>query len=243
MQLNGRTALITGSAKRIGEAVALRLAAHGCNIAVHFNRSQEAAEQTVSRLRAAPVDADLFHADLQDPEATQALVPRVCARFGRLDILVNNASIFETMRLDDFDLVAWGRALQINLTAPMILTHAAAPELRQRGGRVVNLCDVSTQRPWPDHLAYMASKGGLETLTKALARALAPDVNVVGVAPGVAEWPPSYSDELKRRLTKKIPAQRAGSAEDIAAAVEYLIVHGDYVTGTILPVDGGRHVV
>lgn len=243
MELTGRTTLVTGAGRRVGRAIALRLARAGSNVAVHYNRSAEEAETVAAAVRAHGVEAFPVQADLADPEATRGLVPAVLERLGRLDVLVNNAAVFPTMKLGEFDLAAWNHVLQVNLTAPMMLTYAAEEELRRNRGRVVNLCDVAVGRPWPDHLGYIVSKGGLETLTKALARALAPEVNVVGVAPGVAAWPPDYSEAFKEHLLERVPAKRAGSPEDIAAAVEYLVTAGDYVTGAILPVDGGRHVV
>jgi NAD(P)-dependent dehydrogenase (short-subunit alcohol dehydrogenase family) len=243
MELEGRVVLVTGAARRVGRAIALRLAGAGCRIAVHCRDSTRQAEETVERCRASNVDASVFCADLADPAAAARLVPDVLRCFGRLDVLVNNASVFERMTLDTFTLQDWERTLRLNLTAPLILAHAARAALEQAGGRVVNLCDVATQRPWPDYLAYMVSKGALETLTRVLARALAPRVNVVGIAPGVAAWPENYDQAARDRLTAQIPLQRAGTEDDIAAAVHFVLSDGDYITGAILPVDGGRHVV
>lgn len=243
MELQGRVALVTGAARRVGAAIAERLAGAGCAIALHYNNSEADAEQTAGRCRAAGARVELFRADLSDLDATRKLAPRVLAAFGRLDVLVNNASIFERMTLDRFDQQAWERTMRVNVTAPMLLAHSAAPALRAARGRVVNLCDIAVDRPWPDYLAYVASKGALATLTKALARALAPGVNVVGVAPGIAAWPETYDEKTRQMLLQRVPLKRAGSAEDIAAAVHFLLKEGDYITGTILPVDGGRGVV
>ena len=147
------------------------------------------------------------------------------------------------MTLEGFTLAEWQRTMQINVTAPLQLAYAARSALTQAGGRVVNLCDAGTSRPWPEHLAYSVSKEALVTLTRVLARALAPRVNVVGVAPGVAAWPEEYDQQTRDRLTAKIPLQRAGTEDDIASAVHYLLREGDYITGVVLPVDGGRGVV
>lgn len=242
MELRQRVVLITGAARRIGRATALRLARAGCDIAVHFGRSREDADETVRLCRSAGVRAEALPADLASLAEAAALPARVVERFGRLDVLINNAAVFEPMSLDQFDAAAWERTLRINLTAPMVVTHAARDALRAARGRVVNLCDAATGRAWSDHLAYATSKGALETLTRALARALAPDVNVVGIAPGVADWPPHYDAETRDRLTRRIPLQRAGTPDDVAAAIHFLLSEGDYVTGTILPVDGGRHL-
>lgn len=234
---------MTGAAKRVGRAIALRLARAGCDVAVHFGKSAGEAAETVRLCHEHGVSAETFAADLSDADATGGLVRGVFQRFGRLDILVNNASTFERMTLDTFDLAAWDRTMRVNLTAPLLLSHAAAPALRTARGRIINLCDAAAERPWPDHLAYIVSKGALDTLTRALARAFAPDVNVVGVAPGVAEWPPDYDQATRERLTARIPLRRAGMPEDIAAAVHFLLAEGDYITGAVIPVDGGRRVV
>ena len=243
MELEGRVVLVTGAARRVGRAIALRLARAGCEMAVHYRRSEDDARQTADACRSHGRTAELFCADLADPGAASALVPAVLKRFGRLDVLVNNASVFEPMDIEAFRLDDWERTLRANLTAPMLLAHAAREALTQAGGRVVNLCDIATQRPWPDHVAYIVSKGGLETLTRVLARALAPRVNVVGIAPGVAAWPDDYDQATRQRLTAKIPLQRAGTEDDIASLVHYLLREGDYISGAIIPVDGGRHVV
>ncbi len=242
MELTERVVLVTGAARRIGHAIAECLARDGAHLAVHYHTSAAAAEETVAVCRAAGGAAEAFAADLADPDAARDLVRRVLDWQGRLDVLVNNASVFEPQTLADFDVAAWERTLRVNVTAPLVLAHAAHAALRTARGRIVNLCDVATGQFWPDYLAYIVSKSALETLTRVLARALAPDVNVVGVAPGVAAWPEHYDADTRARLTARIPLQRAGTPEDIAAAVRFMIRDGDYITGVILPVDGGRHL-
>ncbi len=240
MELRDRVVLVTGAARRIGRAIALRLAGAGAHIAVHYHHSGTEAQRTASECAALGVRAELFMADLEDVAATAGLVPQVVERFGRLDVLVNNASLFDAMTLQQFTPADWDRTFRVNLTAPLILTHAAWPALRAAGGRVVNLCDSATRQPWPGRLAYIVSKGALETLTQVLARAMAPEVNVVGVAPGIAAWPDTYDAATRARLTARVPLGRAGTPEDIAAAVHALLRDGDYITGVVLPVDGGR---
>lgn len=242
MDLQNRVVLITGAARRIGRAIALRLARRGCRIAAHYHRSEADVDTLLSECAGAGVDAHAFRANLAEIDQTRALVPAVLKRFGGLDVLINNASRFERMDLDTFTPHAWEETLRVNLSAPMILAHAARDALRAARGRIVNLGDAATGRPWPDHLAYIVSKGALDTLTRALARAFAPEVNVVGVAPGVADWPADSDDATRGRLTARIPLGRAGAPEDIAAAVQFLLAEGDYITGVVLPVDGGRHL-
>lgn len=243
MELHGKVMLVTGAARRVGRAIAVRLAGDGCRVAVHYRSSAEDAARTVEACEAAGAQAFAICADLANASAANTLVAEVLDRWGRLDGLVNNASTFEHMTVGTFDLEKWDQTLRINTTAPLLLTLAAREALRQARGRVVNISDVAVSRPWPDHLAYMVSKGALDTLTRVLARALAPDVTVVGVAPGVAEWPPHYDDQTRARLTARIPLQRAGTPADIANMVHYLMDKGDYISGAIIPIDGGRHVV
>jgi len=242
MDLADRVALVTGAGRRVGRAIALRLARAGCHVAVHYRSSATEAEQTVAECQAAGVSAVAMRADLEEAAAAAELVRQTTARFGRLDVLVNNASVFESLTLEEFSVAAWERTMRVNLTAPLLLVHAARHHLRRTRGRVVNICDAASIRPGPDHLAYMVSKGALETLTRALARALAPEVNVVGVAPGIVAWPDHYDQATRERLTKRIPLQRAGTPEEVAAVVEFLLRDGDYLTGIILPLDGGRHL-
>ncbi len=242
MELEGRVALVTGASRRIGRAIAVRLAQGGCRVAVHYRRLADAAAETCVACRSVGGEAEAFGADFARPEAPGTLVEAVLARWGRLDILVNNAAEFERMGLDDFDVAAWERTLRVNLTAPAALIGAARDALRSQRGRVVNLCDAAVARPWPDYLAYAVSKGGLEALTRVAARALAPEVNVVGIAVGVGAWPEDYNLETRRRLERKIPLGRAGTPEEVAAAVHFVVRDGDYITGVILPVDGGRSI-
>jgi len=242
MELADRVVLVTGAAQRVGRAIAVRLAEAGCHVAIHYRTSAESATATAERCQQAGVQAHTFAADFTETDQTIDLIPRVLDRFGRLDVLVNNASTFEPMTIDDFTPANWERTIRVNLTAPMTLAHAARASLRQARGRIVNLSDAATSRPWPAHLAYMVSKGALDTLTRVLARSFAPDVNVVGVAPGVAAWPDNYDEQTRDHLTTRIPLRRAGTPEDIAAAVHFILRDGDYITGVILPIDGGRQL-
>lgn len=244
MQLEGRVVLITGAARRIGRAIALRLAAQRCRLALHYHTSGVEIQRTAAdcRERGAPETLTL-QADLAHEPAVRDLAGRALLHFGGLDVLVNNASSFERDDIDHFDPARWERTLRVNLTAPLLLAHELRDALRSSSGRIVNLCDAGAGRNWPEHLSYVVSKAALESLTRVLARALAPRVTVVGVAPGVVAWPEHYDQRTREDLTRRIPLGRAGSPEDVAAAVEYLLRDGDYLTGVIVPVDGGRHLV
>lgn len=240
MKLEGKVALITGAGRRIGRAIALDLAERGCHVALHFHRSEEEAAETAGLIESRGCRTALLQADLGDAEAAGRLAGRAAEALGSLSILVNNASTFDQMELESFTVDAWNRTLAVNLTAPMILCRTAAPYLRRAApGRIVNLGDISAERPWTDHLAYCVSKAGLACLTQALAKALAPDIHVNAVAPGAAVFPEDYPPEKIKAITRRVPAMRAGSAEDVAAAVRFLIEEADYVTGTTLAVDGG----
>lgn len=239
-----RTALVTGAARRVGRAIALELARAGLDVIVHYRTSHEEAEAVVEEIVKIDRRAWAIPGDLSLPESWPSVVGQSVAKAGRLDVLVNNASVFPTDlpdTLESMDVVHWERLLRTNLLAPVGLTRAAAPHLSVRGrGVVVNLLDISTLRPWPSHLGYCVSKGALETATLAMARALAPAVRVNGVAPGIAEFPESYDAELRTRLTARVPLGRAGVAEDIARGVRFLVECGDYITGRVLRIDGGR---
>jgi pteridine reductase len=247
MQLNGTVALVTGGAKRVGRAIALELARGGCDVAVHYRRSQADAEAVVALASGLGRRAIAVEGDLTDSAAWPRIVQRTVDGLGRLDILVNNASMFlpdGADSLEQFDSVVWDEMLRTNLTAPVGLCHHARRHLAANGmGKVVNVCDIAADRPWPDHLAYCASKAGLVAVTKALARALAPKVQVNGVAPGIAVFPDAYSNELRRQLVGRVPLSRPGTPEEVALLVRFLVESADYITGQIVPIDGGRSLL
>lgn len=243
MNAEGNVALVTGAAKRIGRAIALELARAGCDIAVHYGQSQTEAEETAAAVRDLGRKAAVFHANLAEADAAGMLPKHVAEEFGRLDILVNNASVFEPMTIDSYSLEQWNRTLAINLTAPMILSHAAYPYLKKNSeGRIVNLGDIAAERPWPGHIAYCVSKGGLCSLTQTLAKAMAPDVRVNAIAPGAALFPDHFEPSQIKAITRRVPSLRAGTPEEIASAVRFFVVDCDYITGTTLAVDGGRNI-
>lgn len=244
METAGKVALVTGAARRVGRAIALRLADAGCDLAIHYHASANSAAELRDRIVSMGRRSCLIGGDLAESATPRSLVTQTLDGLGGLDILVNNASVFGRMTLTDFDPEAWERELRVNLTAVAALCHHARPHLEASDpGKIVNLCDISAERPWKGHLAYCVSKAGLACLTKALARELAPAVQVNGVAPGIAEFPEHYDEDTRSRLVSRVPLQRPGSPEDVACAVRYLVEHGDYVTGQILNIDGGRSIV
>ena len=243
MELAGKVALVTGAAKRVGRAIALELAQAGCDVAIHHNASQAEAVELSDHIAGLGRRTRLIRGDLADPHTPSRLVQQTIQALGRLDVLVNNAAVFGRMSLDEFDREAWERELRINLTAVADLCHHARPHLEAADpGKIVNLCDIAAERPWPGHLAYCVSKAGLVCLTKALARGLAPAVQVNGIAPGIAEFPDDYDQQTRDRLVAKVPLGRPGTPQDVAAAVRFLVERGNYITGQILRVDGGRSI-
>lgn len=247
MEITERVALVTGGARRVGRAIALELAAAGCNVAVHYRRSKAEAEETAAAIRSQGRRSQLICGDLADASAWLAIVEQTVSALGGLDILVNNASAFHADRpdrLQDFDPDHWHKMLQLNLVAPVGLSHFAATHLQRTGfGKIVNLVDIAAERPWATHLAYCASKAALSAATKSLAKALAPRVQVNGVAPGIAIFPEEYSPQLRATLVGKVPLQREGTPEEIARTVRFLVESGDYITGEVITVDGGRRLV
>jgi len=234
-------ALVTGAARRVGRAIALELANAGYDIGLHFNTSTRDADEAASAIRRLDRRVALLRADLADPVAASALPDRCASELGRLDALVNSAATFEPMRLADLDVSKWNHTLAVNLTAPALICRSAAPLLAE-GGAIVNICDIHAERPLPSYLAYSIAKAGLVAITRALAAELGPRIRVNAVAPGVAAWPDDYSEEKRKRIIARIPAHRAGTPEDVAAAVRFLVLDATYVTGFLLNVDGGRSI-
>ena len=231
-------ALVTGGARRIGRAIALDLARHGWDVAVHYHRSAADADAVVAEIAALGTQARAFAADLADEAACAALLPAVQAAFGRVDAVVNNASLFEADAVADFGHAAMERHWRSNVAPAIVLAralHAAG------GGVVVNLLDQKLFNPNPDHLSYTLSKAALHAATTLLAQALAPAVRVCGVAPGITLPSGPMTDAEFAAASKLTPLGRSSGADDVAEAVRYLL-HARAVTGTTLVVDGGQHL-
>ena len=228
-------ALVTGGARRVGRQIALELAAAGYDIAITFNRSDADARQVIEAIQDTGRKALAIRADLTQPAADE-IHKSILAAFGRLDVLVNNASIYE--QGDDPDLSR--RLWAIHFQSPLALCRAFEKELRAAHGHVVNMLDLLAEKPWPKFTAYCASKAALWNLTLSLARELAPEVTVNGIAPGVVEWPADYPDAEKEKYLTRVPLGRAGTPKDVASAVRFFCTSAGYVTGQILRLDGGR---
>lgn len=240
METRGRVVLVTGAGHRLGRAIALNLARAGAHIAVHFHAAGEEAQEAVRQIQAMGVDAEAFPADLRDPAQIPSLIEAVVRRFGRLDGLVNAAAVMRVTRWHELTPEQWDEILALNLRAPMFCTQAAARHMEE--GVIVNIADGSALKPWPDYLAHTVSKSGLVALTRALALALAPRIRVNAVIPGPILKPVHWEEERWARLIRRVPIGRAGTPEEVAHAVRYLM-EADYVTGAVLIVDGGHHLL
>lgn len=240
MSLEGSTVLITGGARRIGAALALHLARAGADIILHHGHSGEAAEETATAVRSLGRQAWVFQADLNDPQQTSTLASKAW-QTRSFQGLINNAAIFEPLDWQSTTLEDWQRTLTINLTVPFLLSQQFARLLAGSPGRIINILDWRALRPQADHLAYTTSKAALAALTKSLAIALAPAITVNGLALG-AILPPA-DVEADSDLLKKIPAGRWGELSEVGHAAEFLLSGPDYITGQIIHIDGGRHLI
>lgn len=244
MDLRGRAALVTGGA-RMGEAVAKTLAEAGADVALVYRQSAGAAEQAAEAVRAAGRRAHTLRADLSDPLACRATVDEAAAAFGRLDVVVNMASVYRHVPLDDLDAAWWDEQLAVDLRATFLVTMAAVPHLRAAKGRVVNLSDwtAASGRPrYAGYVAYYVAKAGVKALTEALALELAADgVLVNAIAPGPIVAPPGTTPDELAAVERATPLGRWGGAAEIAKTVLFLCTT-DFVTGETIRVDGGRHL-
>jgi pteridine reductase len=238
-----RVALITGGAKRVGRAIVEKLAGAGFDVAFTYLSSEADAAQLRSTLEAGGANALAIKADLTHAQrAADSIAKAFAGRFDRLDVLVNSASLYEPSPLETADLSAARRMMAIHYESPLLLCQAFAPLLCNAKGHIVNMVDLLAERPWPKYLAYCASKAALQNLTLSLARALAPEVTVNGIAPGVVEWPPDYPASEQEKYLKRVPLQRPGTPRDVAETVLFLATGGSYITGQIIRLDGGRSI-
>ncbi|MEP6512085.1 MAG: pteridine reductase [Dokdonella sp.] len=234
--------LVTGAARRIGASIARTLHAAGYDVALHCRASRAELDALIGELESArPRSTLALQADLAEVERLSELVTTTVERFGRLDGLVNNASAFYRTPLGTITAAHWDELFAANARAPLFLAQAAAPELAARNGAIVNLIDIYAERPLPQHSVYCMAKAALAMATLALAQELGPQVRVNGIAPGAVLWPEAgkgYTDQ--QELIARTPLQRAGTPEDVAGAVLWLLRDAPFVTGQIIRVDGGR---
>jgi pteridine reductase len=242
--LRDHVVLITGGARRVGAEIARTLHAAGANILIHYRSSAAAAIALADQFnRMRPHSAAIHAAHLLSAEAPEKLVAATLLEFGRLDILINNASSFYPTPVGQITLPQWDDLMGSNLKAPLFLSQAAAPSLAKQRGLIINMIDIHALRPLKGHPVYSTAKAGLAMLTRALARELGPDIRVNGIAPGPVLWPEGDMDEeLKREIIDKTALKRHGTPQDIARTALFLAKDAPYITGQIIAVDGGRSI-
>lgn len=241
MDLRGRAALVTGAGHRVGRAIAVALGGRGMRVAIHYNAASVGAQETLHQIRAAGGDGYVVAADLTNADAPRELVDAVVAKFGALDVLVNSAAVMVRTPFGETTPEQWNAIMALNHRAPFFLAQAAAPHLRAARGVIVNIADLAAFETWPAYLPHGISKAGVVYLTRALARVLAPEVRVGGVAPGTVLLPDNWDSGSAEHLRQTTPLERHGTPADVTSAVLF-ILDSDYLTGETIIVDGGRHV-
>ena len=241
--LTGHVALVTGAGRRIGREIALTLARAGADVIVNYNHSKAEAEAVARQIRGLGRRSLSIRADVARPAQVRAMFRRVEKQFGRLDILVNNAGIFFPVRWDKLSEKDWDRILGVNLKGAFYCAQAAARlMLRRKRGKIINISSLGGIQAWPSYIHYCSSKAANIMVTRCLAKALAPHIQVNSVAPGTILLPGEKITAEKRRLIRKTPLKKAGSARDIAEMVLYLATHSDFITGQVFVVDGGKSI-
>lgn len=237
MEIDGANVLVTGSAVRVGRAIALRLADEGANVAVHYRTSKKEAHTTADNVRERGGAATTVQSDLSTVEGARAAVDGAADGLGGIDVLVNSASIFNETPVEDVTEEDWNANMNVNLRAPFFASQRAT----ERGAeKVVNIAGVAAQRPFPSFVPYSVSKAGVVSLTKGLAKALAPEVTVNAVSPGTVLSPPDRPDEEERRIADDTPVGRIGEPSDIADTVAFVVRSSEFLNGAVISVDGGR---
>jgi pteridine reductase len=242
--LTGKTVLITGAARRVGAAIARRLHAAGANLVIHYRKSARDADALAKELAATrPDSVTTIQADLLDVENLSTLVEAATGTFGRLDVLVNNASTFYPTKLGEITPAAWDDLMGTNLKVPLFLSQAAAPALRQSRGLILNIVDIHALRPLRNYTVYCAAKAGLHMVTRSLAKELGPEIRVNGISPGPVLWPEGQGDTKEReKIVERTILKRMGEPSDIANTALFFAAHAPFITGQVLAVDGGRSV-
>lgn len=240
-RLQSRVALVTGSGKRIGRVIALTLARAGADVIVNYNSSRREALATVREIEALGVRSMAIRADISKPAQVREMFRKAQREFGRLDILVNNAAIFFQRKWDKLTERDWDRILGTNLKGTFFCAQAAARIMKKQktGGRIINISSLGGLEAWPSYAHYCSSKAGVIMLTRALAKALAPDILVNSVAPGTIQFPDEVQNAWQENVLKTTPLRKAGKAKDVASAVLFLATC-DFVTGQVIAVDGGK---
>ncbi len=231
--------LVTGAAKRLGRAIARAAAAHGADVAITYRNSASEAKAVVGELAQYGVEALAVRCDITDEMNVREMVKEVAAVLGGIDVLVNNAANYETAKFEKITIQQWDAIFASNTRGPFLVSREALPFLRKRRGRIVNMGSLGGLRPWPTHAHYCSSKAAVHMLTKVMAKALAPEIAVNAVAPGMIDLGEKAAAAFMKRMSRQTPMQRNGTAADIAAAVMFFATSPSFITGQILAVDGG----
>jgi len=237
--MKGKSVLVTGGARRIGRAIALAMAAAGADVAITYRSSAEDARQTLADLKARGVRALSLRCDVRDERSAAAALRQVKTAFGGLDVLINNAGAYDTIDFEQITTRQWDDMFATNTRGPFLMSRLAAPLLRERKGRIVNIASLGGLRPWASHAHYCSSKAALIMLTQVMAKALAPEVSVNCVSPGMISTGGSQPTAFLRHVAKKTPMKRAGTPAEVAAAVMFFASGPHFITGQVLGVDGG----
>jgi 3-oxoacyl-[acyl-carrier protein] reductase/pteridine reductase len=237
--LSGKTMLVTGAAKRLGRAIALAAAENGADVAITYRESAGEARAVVGELARHGVEALAVCCDVADEISVREMVKEVANELGGIDVLVNNAANYETVEFEEITVAQWDAMFASNARGPFLVSRAALPYLRKRKGRIVNMGSLGGLRPWAAHAHYCSSKAAIHMLTKAMAKALGPEIAVNAVAPGMIDLGEKSAAAFMKKMAKQTPMRRNGTAADIAAAVMFFAAAPRFITGQVLAVDGG----
>ena len=237
--LSGRTVLVTGAAKRLGRAIALAAAADGADVAITYRESAREARELVGELSRHRVEALAVRCDVTDERSVREMVKEVARDLGGIDVLVNNAANYETVAFEKITVAQWDAIFASNTRGPFLVSREALPYLRKRRGRIVNMGSLGGLRPWATHAHYCSSKAAVHMLTKVMAKALAPEIAVNAVAPGMIDLGEKAAAAFMRKMARQTPMQRNGTNVEIAAAVMFFATAPHFITGQVLAVDGG----
>ena len=240
MKLEGKVALVTGAGHRVGRALALALGGEKMTVAVHYNASAGAANETVDLIGKRGGRAKPFGFDLTTADAPRRLIDAVSKEFGALHVLINSAAVMRHQTFGSISPADWDSTMALNLRAPFYLSQAAAAVMAD-GGAIVNIADLAAFETWPSYVPHSISKSGVVKMTESLARVLAPAIRVNAIAPGAVLLPDDWTEKTGERLADTTPLHRLGDPQDVVDAMLYLL-HADYVTGETIIVDGGRHI-